>query len=87
MAQYIVKLVLQWLSVSTVTSDGPVHSEVSVTVVVSFFLLSHQMAQYIEKLVLQWLSVSTVTSDGPVHSEVSVTVVVSFYCHIRWPST
>ena len=37
MAQYIVKLVLQWLSVSTVTSDGPVHSEVSVTVVVSFY--------------------------------------------------
>ena len=37
MAQYIVKLVLQWLSVSTVTSANPVHSEVSVTVVVSFY--------------------------------------------------
>ena len=82
MAQYIVKLVLQWLSVSTVTSDGPVHR-----LCYSLSVLSHQMAQYIVKLVLQWLSVSTVTSDGPVHSEVSVTVVVSFYCHIRWPST
>ena len=78
MAQYIVKLVLQWLSSHI---RWPSTSEVSVT---HFYC---QMAQYIVKLVLQWLSVSTVTSDGPVHSEVSVTVVVSFYCHIRWPST